>query len=71
MEQINFNLLFHWFVGLEQDDEVWDATVCCHNRDRLLTHEIGVVRQKSAPKAEKRGFPRNIGMLPSRKLKIR
>lgn len=40
MEQIDFNLLFRWFVGLELDDEVWDATVFCHNRDRLLTHEV-------------------------------
>lgn len=40
MEQIDFNLLFRWFVGLEMDDAVWDATVFCHNRDRLLTHEV-------------------------------
>lgn len=40
MEQIDFSLLFRWFVGLELDDAVWDATVFCHNRDRLLTHEV-------------------------------
>ena len=40
MEQIDFNLLFRWLVGLELDDEVWDATVFGHNRDRLLTHEV-------------------------------
>ena len=40
VKQIDFNLLFRWFVGLELDDEVWDATVFCHNRDRLLTHEV-------------------------------
>lgn len=40
MEQIDFNLLFRWFVGLEMDDAVWDATVFCHNRERLLTHEV-------------------------------
>ncbi len=40
VDQIDFNLLFRWFVGLELDDEVWDATVFCHNRDRLLTHEV-------------------------------
>ena len=38
--KIDFNLLFRWFVGLELDDEVWDATVFCHNRDRLLTHDV-------------------------------
>jgi transposase len=40
MEQIDFNLLFRWFVGLELDEAVWDARVFCHNRDRLLTHEV-------------------------------
>ena len=34
MEQLDFNLLFRWFVGLGIDDGVWDATVFCHNRDR-------------------------------------
>jgi hypothetical protein len=28
--------LFRWFVGLSMDDPVWDATVLCKNRDRLL-----------------------------------
>src|SRR5712672_4424318 len=36
MEQINYNLLFRWFVGLSIDDAVWDATVFTKNRDRLL-----------------------------------
>ena len=36
MEQIEFNLLFRWFVGLGMDDPVWDASTFCHNRDRLL-----------------------------------
>ena len=36
MEQLEFNLLFRWFVGLGMDDPVWDATVFCKNRDRLL-----------------------------------
>ncbi len=40
MEQLNFNLLFRWFVGLSLDDGVWDATAFCKNRDRLL--EAGV-----------------------------
>ncbi|MDA3877867.1 MAG: transposase, partial [Halothiobacillus sp.] len=39
MEQIDFNLLFRWFVGLDLDEAVWDSTVYCHNRDRMLTHE--------------------------------
>ena len=40
MEQLNYNLLFRWFVGLSIDDAVWDATVFCKNRDRLLNGDI-------------------------------
>lgn len=40
MEQLEYNLLFRWFVGLNIDDRVWDATTFCKNRDRLLTGEI-------------------------------
>lgn len=38
MEQIDFNLQFRRFVCLELDEAVWDATVFCHNHDRLLAH---------------------------------
>lgn len=37
MEQLDYNLLFRWFVGLGIDDPVWDRTVFCTNRDRLLS----------------------------------
>ena len=40
MEQLNYNLLFRWFVGLDMDDPVWDATVFTKNRDRLLEADI-------------------------------
>ncbi len=40
MEQLNFNMLFRWFVGLGLDDAVWDATVFCKNRDRLLAADV-------------------------------
>lgn len=40
MEQLNYNLLFRWFVGLEMDDAVWDATVFSKNRERLIEAEI-------------------------------
>jgi transposase len=40
MEQLNYNLSFRWFVGLSADDPVWDATVFCKNRDRLLDGDI-------------------------------
>src|SRR4029077_11249092 len=40
MEQLDYNLLFRWFVGLSMDDPVWGATVFCKNRDRLLNGDI-------------------------------
>jgi len=40
MEQLNYNLLFRWFVGLGVDDEVWHPTTFTQNRDRLLEQEI-------------------------------
>lgn len=40
MEQIDYNLLFRWFVGLPMDAQVWHATVFCHNRDRLLEADV-------------------------------
>ena len=35
MEQLDYNLLFRWFVGLSPDDPVWDPTVFTKNRERL------------------------------------
>lgn len=40
MEQLDYNLLFRWFVGLNMDDEVWDVTVYTKNRDRLLKADV-------------------------------
>ena len=40
MEQLDYNLLFRWFVGLNIDDPVWDATVFTKNRERLIEGEI-------------------------------
>ncbi len=40
MEQMDYNLLFRWFVGLGIDDAVWVPTVFTKNRDRLLTTDI-------------------------------
>ena len=36
MEELDYNMLFRWFVGLNLDDPVWDATVYAKNRERLL-----------------------------------
>ena len=43
MEQLHYNLLFRWFVGLEMDDAVWDVTVFTKNRERLIE---GAVSQR-------------------------
>jgi transposase len=40
MEQLNYNLLFRWFVGLNMDDSVWDVTVYTKNRERLLSADV-------------------------------
>lgn len=40
MEQLQYNLLFRWFVGLSMDDAVWHPTTFTKNRDRLLHGEI-------------------------------
>jgi transposase len=39
MEQLDYNLLFRWFVGLEMDEPIWSTTVFTKNRDRLLNQE--------------------------------
>ena len=57
MEQLDYNLLFRWFVGLAMDDRVWDATVFTKNRDRLLRGDIarGFFERVRA-QAEQRGL---------------
>ena len=40
MEQLDYNLLFRWFVGLSLDDAIWEVTVFTKNRERLLRGDI-------------------------------
>ncbi len=40
MEQLDYNMLFRWFVGLSMDDEVWDHSTFSKNRDRLIGSEV-------------------------------
>src|SRR5262249_17512949 len=40
MEQLDYNLLFRWFVGLGMDDSVWSPTTFTKNRDRLLDGDV-------------------------------
>jgi transposase len=39
MEQVQYNLLFRWFIGLSMDDAVWVPTVFTKNRERLIKHD--------------------------------
>src|SRR2546428_11967441 len=57
MEQLEYNLLFRWFVGLNIDDPVWDATVFSKNRDRLVAADVGAaVFQAGLGGAQGRGL---------------
>jgi transposase len=56
MEQLDYNFLFRWFVGLNIDDPVWDVTVFTKNRERLLVGEVeqgffNAVVEQRMPKA--------------------
>jgi transposase-like protein DUF772 len=42
MEQVTYNMLFRWFIGLSMDAPVWDVTVFTKNRDRLLEGEVAL-----------------------------
>ena len=53
MEEMDYNLLFRWFVGLNADDEVWDATTFTKNRDRLL--EADVAKEFLAARSDEQG----------------
>ncbi|MBU0719669.1 MAG: IS5 family transposase [Planctomycetes bacterium] len=55
MEELDFNLLFRWFVGLSMDAEVWNHSVFSKNRDRLLAHDVAdrffdAIRNQAAAK---------------------
>src|SRR6202162_3037823 len=57
MEQLDYNLLFRWFVGLSMDDPVWVPTVFSKNRDRLLEGDVAqFFFAKVMEQAASRGF---------------
>src|SRR6266849_595878 len=57
MEQLDYNLLFRWFVGLNMDDAVWAPTVFTKNRQRLLDGEIATaVLERVVDQARRRGL---------------
>src|SRR5258707_9809255 len=55
VEQIDYNLLFRWFVGLGMDDAVWNHAVFSKNRDRLLNSEVAQ-QFFAAAKRQAKGF---------------
>src|SRR6266700_2306973 len=60
MEQLDYNLLFRWFVGLQMDDAVWDASTFSKNRDRLLKGDIaGIFFQAVLEELEQAGLLSN------------
>ncbi len=42
LEQLDYNLLFRWFVGMEMDEPVWNHAVFSKNRDRLLNQQLAL-----------------------------
>ena len=55
MQELDYNLLFRWFVGLKIDDPIWHPTTFTKNRDRLLQHQIAegffaAIRKQAAAK---------------------
>jgi len=48
MEQLEYNLLFRWFVGLSANEPVWRPTVFTKNRDRLLEGAVAIAEQMAA-----------------------
>jgi transposase len=57
MEQLDYNLLFRWFIGLTMDDPVWDPTVFTKNRQRLLDGEVATAfLERVVGQARRRGL---------------
>jgi transposase len=57
MEQLDYNLLFRWFVGLNMDDAIWDPTVFTKNRQRLLDGEVATAfLERVVAQAQHRGL---------------
>src|SRR4029434_6966308 len=57
MEQLDYNLLYRWFVGLNLDDPVWDPTVFTKNRQRLLDGEVATAfLERVVEHARRRGL---------------
>ena len=67
LDQLHYNLLFRWFVGLSPDDPIWHPTTFTKNRERLLNEDVmayvpcsGVIPPAPPPRL-RRGGPRTSG----------
>jgi transposase len=57
IEQLDYNLLYRWFVGLAPDDPVWDAMTSSKNRARL---ELARLPKVNEPSESRRASPRCV-----------
>jgi len=56
MEQIQYNLLFRWFIGLTVDDAVWNHSSFSKNRNRLLEHDVVPTQGRGQSTALREGW---------------
>src|ERR1035437_10352418 len=56
MEQLDYNLLYRWFVGLSPDEQVWDPTTFTKNRDRLQNGEVFAKFMSKLPTTTRAGL---------------
>ncbi len=54
MEELDYSVLYRWFVGLSMDDPVWDATTFTKNRDRLLAGDIADASRRCSRRSKPR-----------------
>jgi len=76
MEQVQYNLLYRWFIGLTMDDAVWVPTVFTKNRERLIAHDAVAQTAGDAVSQQRRqlieqgfGWAKTVAML--RQVKVR
>jgi IS5 family transposase len=60
LEQLNYNHLFRWFVGLSPDDPIWHPTTFTKNRERLLNEQIDHQKTIGADKSAYLGPPEQV-----------
>jgi len=66
MEQLDFNLLYRWFVGLALDAPVWHPTTFTKNRDRLVVSATGSGSSKASGRARSSGCSGNSAIVGGR-----